>query len=483
MIFCTIGLENHANALIEFLNNEIGSDLVVTVNPHYKLTKHGVQNDQKSSLPYEKLTQFLAREKSRGDKSEIKASAFVTHGLTHSSTVSSTKFANFAWFPFSRYCDVIGIESSFEEASYNKFILSTSLDSTAKDEGAVKSLYTDDLTALHSSSEFMHAEGWAVPSIISGENASGYVQRQIYDHPIPALVPAAFDQIMSLKTDLPFLLSLSHHEWHKEDHRWHTETLNYFVWGRGHMYGFPGISGMASYTITALIFYTPMIVSLPTYYTLMHGGNNAFAPIEGAENGGGPTNASMNVPYAKLFLKLKNPHDLKARTKVKDTVRAYVDSNGENVLVKDAVQSADAISDVTATVLLLANLMGVTCLLLFFFLCVVTFTANIQDNAWELGVLRAIGLTSAQVSRVYIYEAVVLVTASVIGGLVVGLVTAATITYQFTIFVEMPFEYNVPVMYIILIITIAMFTAVLASYYPAQKLLRKQIASIIKGAS
>ncbi len=49
-------------------------------------------------------------------------------------------------------------------------------------------------------------------------------------------------------------------------------------------------------------------------------------------------------------------------------------------------------------VLLLSNLMGAACLMLFFFLCTVTFTANIHDNAWELGVLRAIGLTQAQVA-------------------------------------------------------------------------------------
>ena len=124
---------------------------------------------------------------------------------------------------------------------------------------------------------------------------------------------------------------------------------------------------------------------------------------------------------------------------------------------------------------MLTDLMSVACLLLYFFLCTVTFSANIADNAWELGVLRALGLTRWQVIRIYIYEAVALVVASVVGGMAVGLAIGAAVVGQFSIFTEMPFEFELPVLYILLIIVVAGGTAVLASYIPARKLLSNQV--------
>eukprot|EP00656_Telonema_subtile_P051787 TRINITY_DN705_c0_g2_i2.p1 TRINITY_DN705_c0_g2~~TRINITY_DN705_c0_g2_i2.p1 ORF type:complete len:699 (+),score=154.48 TRINITY_DN705_c0_g2_i2:243-2339(+) len=465
IIFCTVGLKNHADAFTELINCQIGADLVVTVKPKIKLTNQGVQNVATNVLPYPKLSRFLAQEKARGDESELAASAFVTKPLSSDASMGTAKITNFAWFPTAFSTDVIGIERSFFEAAYSRFGLSSEEDSTAKAKGAVEALYTDDLFSVHSSSEFVHDRGWQVPSVLSGTNSS---QHAIYDNPIGALVPAAFGQVLSLKPDLPMVLELRD----KHDRDWLNRQV--FVWGRAYMSKLPGIIGMTSYSVLAFVLYTPTIVSLPTYRRLLAPDNTTLS------NSGV---ATPELAYAKLFIKLRNPSDGDARERVKDTVRAYVDSSGQKVVVLDAVEAAEAMGDVVGVVLLLSNLMGAACLMLFFFLCTVTFTANIHDNAWELGVLRAIGLTQAQVMRIYIYEAVALVVASVIGGLCVGISISSIIIAQFCIFTEMPFDYNLPVVYLILVILVATGTAVLASYFPAAKLLKNQISSIIKGAA
>jgi ABC-type antimicrobial peptide transport system permease subunit len=39
-----------------------------------------------------------------------------------------------------------------------------------------------------------------------------------------------------------------------------------------------------------------------------------------------------------------------------------------------------------------------------FFLLLVSITSNVNENIWEFGVLRAIGLKKNQIMRIYLYE-------------------------------------------------------------------------------
>lgn len=57
---------------------------------------------------------------------------------------------------------------------------------------------------------------------------------------------------------------------------------------------------------------------------------------------------------------------------------------------------------------------------LIFCFCVLwlSFTANVRENAWEYGVLRAIGLDAFTVLRLYIYEALSIVLACIVLGCV-----------------------------------------------------------------
>ena len=55
-------------------------------------------------------------------------------------------------------------------------------------------------------------------------------------------------------------------------------------------------------------------------------------------------------------------------------------------------------------------------MILSFFLILVSFWSNIKENSWEFGVLRALGLTKTQMTKIYVYEALVLIiTAGLLG--------------------------------------------------------------------
>ncbi len=63
-------------------------------------------------------------------------------------------------------------------------------------------------------------------------------------------------------------------------------------------------------------------------------------------------------------------------------------------------------------------------MILAFFILWLSFTANVNENAWEFGVLRALGLNSFQVVMLYVYESVSLVLSSVVLGTIIGIAVA-----------------------------------------------------------
>lgn len=64
----------------------------------------------------------------------------------------------------------------------------------------------------------------------------------------------------------------------------------------------------------------------------------------------------------------------------------------------------------TATAVLMGffNIVAAIAVVLCFFILMLSFTANVRENSWEFGVLRAIGLSVNALIRAYIYEAMVL---------------------------------------------------------------------------
>jgi ABC-type antimicrobial peptide transport system permease subunit len=60
-------------------------------------------------------------------------------------------------------------------------------------------------------------------------------------------------------------------------------------------------------------------------------------------------------------------------------------------------------------------------------------SANLMEQAKEIGILRAIGFRKLRISMLYVYEAFILVLASSIMGILVGVGVASSMTVQFTV--------------------------------------------------
>jgi ABC-type antimicrobial peptide transport system permease subunit len=83
---------------------------------------------------------------------------------------------------------------------------------------------------------------------------------------------------------------------------------------------------------------------------------------------------------------------------------------------------------------------SLVCFTLGFFQLIVSISANIRDSMWELGVLRAIGMTNKDILKLSIYESLSNNLSSVILGLLIGVLISICMVSQFLIFLELPFQ-------------------------------------------
>jgi hypothetical protein len=127
---------------------------------------------------------------------------------------------------------------------------------------------------------------------------------------------------------------------------------------------------------------------------------------------------------------------------------------------------------------------GVTALALVicFFSLVSSMIANIHEQTKEIGVLRAIGCTSAWISRVYTLEAMVLVLSAGALGLGIGTFVAFTVTAQRALFTQLPLPFAFPTAPMLAISLASTVSAVLAAYLPASRLLRRNIVRLLRGS-
>ena len=121
------------------------------------------------------------------------------------------------------------------------------------------------------------------------------------------------------------------------------------------------------------------------------------------------------------------------------------------------------------------------CFLLGTFQLTQTVSANIKDSMWELGVLRSMGCTRTQITRVMVYEmcsnTMSALTLGYFSGISVSILTIA----QFHIIVELPLSIDLPTKSILGVGCFTVFSMIMGAKYGTSILYSKNISSILKG--
>ncbi|KAI9140455.1 FtsX-like permease family-domain-containing protein [Paraphysoderma sedebokerense] len=217
---------------------------------------------------------------------------------------------------------------------------------------------------------------------------------------------------------------------------------------------------------------TPVIVSENQYQYLLN-------QVDTLAKTNVTTFTGVNVPKGWLLIKLKQGvGTLQVEALINELNTVITDSN---VKVKNLKEQLTSTESAAQFITLLFNIVAVVGIILSFFVLWLSFTANIRENSWEFGVLRAIGLNAGAVVRIYIYEALCIILATIVIGTAIGIITAITLSLQFNLFTEMPFSFSFPTYLFIFVVGMSLLVSVLGSYFPAREFRKKQIAIALKG--
>jgi ABC-type antimicrobial peptide transport system permease subunit len=233
--------------------------------------------------------------------------------------------------------------------------------------------------------------------------------------------------------------------------------------------------------------FSPMLVSLDDFQRLQNAvpgvaaANLAVTPSLSQQSSlAAAANDTMRaLPMERIMVRLQPGLSQRDRDVIINGLRNYITDDLTTVFdTNDILAGAEIATDL---ILLFFYIVSIIAFVLCFFLLFLSFTANVRENAWEYGVLRAVGLTSAQVVRIYIYEALSLICSAVILGSCVGILIAVTLTLQFNLFAEMPFQFQFPTALFASVVVMAVAVAFVGSYLAARPLQRKAIALALKG--
>eukprot|EP00916_Digyalum_oweni_P011718 GHVL01019485.1.p1 GENE.GHVL01019485.1~~GHVL01019485.1.p1 ORF type:complete len:1182 (-),score=200.61 GHVL01019485.1:1132-4545(-) len=170
-----------------------------------------------------------------------------------------------------------------------------------------------------------------------------------------------------------------------------------------------------------------------------------------------------NLPMGKeiLFVRLKADTLKIVRENILNDIRASVDRLTLVVDVTDVTKSVESGVDLLRV---LFSVVVVVSLTLAFFLLWISTTGNIKENAWEIGVLRAVGLSKKKLIRIYIYESISITLSSIFMGSCVGIIIAITLQLQFSLFSDIVFIFKFPTILFFIMIILSLITTFVATY-------------------
>ena len=107
-------------------------------------------------------------------------------------------------------------------------------------------------------------------------------------------------------------------------------------------------------------------------------------------------------------------------------------------------------------------------------------TGNLYEQVKEISVLRSIGVPKANIMKLFIYEAFILVLSSSFSGVIIGTWVGWGITLQRSMFVGMPTPLTFPKNEFIFILSASIACAFLSTYGPSICLMKMSIPDIAR---
>lgn len=393
---------------------------------------------------------------------------FVTFPMAFNKWMGLDSMSNLAGYP-SVPVQLHGVEENYLNNTFANFFKYAEVDTfnnfnyqkTSNNKyDVIKSLYVDAGNAtLPIESKGIHVPD-PVISVESEEERRGMKEKltNAYVKYVDVVCSEALRYTISVDTKTPMKLFVNVKD---------SGRINYLVKSRAMLNGLPGFA-FSSYRHLAIL--SPVLVTMDTYYDIMKEGWDA-------KRRDGEV-MPERPPKQYLRIKMKSGSSTTDRDIIMNGVRNYLKDDTTQILntqdMLDSTQIAVRLLDV------FFYIVSVISVVLCFLVLWLSFTANVNENAWEFGVLRAIGLTSATVIRMYVYEALCLILSSVFIGSTIGMAVSVTLTMQFNVFTELPFSFDFPYFLFFSVLAMSIAVAIGGSYLPASAIKKKDIAIALK---
>lgn len=189
-----------------------------------------------------------------------------------------------------------------------------------------------------------------------------------------------------------------------------------------------------------------------------------------------------DIYYGNLLIKLKDPTDLVTSGEIQDDLdRALTNWWGfKAYFIRDKYKDLEKARELQSLLDMIFNGTIAVMMFLCFFSLSASMSANLYEQQKEIGIMRAIGVTKWMISRIYFYEAFILVVAASFSGMFTGIVIGLTMMAQSEVFTNNTLTFEFPWLQFFLIMGLSLLFAFFATYGPATQVTRKQISAIFR---
>jgi ABC-type antimicrobial peptide transport system permease subunit len=187
--------------------------------------------------------------------------------------------------------------------------------------------------------------------------------------------------------------------------------------------------------------------------------------------------ADLELMY--VFIEWNNPNDATTISEFKAAVNVVLPGATFSNFVTTTSASSSGPNITKILNKTFDTIIAVTMFLCFFALSA-NMSANLYEQTKEIGVLRAIGFTKCRIKMLYFYEAMVLVFASSILGVMVGMIVGYTMTLQEKLILSSSLAFFFPWNQFIVVMVLSLLCAFFSTFGPTTQLTSKQIAAIFR---
>lgn len=165
-----------------------------------------------------------------------------------------------------------------------------------------------------------------------------------------------------------------------------------------------------------------------------------------------------------------------------DKITLDLKAASATIRVVESYKAAESTEDVKNIIDYIFMVTIAIMMFLCFFSLSASMSANLYDQTKEIGILRAMGVTKIRITLLYFYEALILVFASSVLGIMIGCLVAYTMQLNMDLFLNQTTEFMFPWVPMIEIFVLSLLCAFFSTFGPTIQLTRRQISAIFRSS-